>query len=308
MHLSAPASPRRAAARNQELRELAARSAAVDGPLVVAGDFNITPYSPYFVDWLAASGLTDSRRGRTLSVSWPTTLPWLGIPIDHVAVNDGFTIVSHRRLAELRVRPLRRARRARAFARRGAAMSAQPTACVLIIGNEILSGKTQDTNLQFLGFELAKLGIRLAEGRVVRDEPAAIIRHLNETRREFTYVFTTGGIGPTHDDITAECVAQAFGVPLELNDDAVERLQRSGRPLNEARLKMARIPRGARARRQPHQQCARLSHRERVRVRGHSEHRARDVRERDPDARARRADSLGERRRISCAKATSPRR
>jgi molybdenum cofactor synthesis domain-containing protein len=124
-------------------------------------------------------------------------------------------------------------------------MTTAPTACVLIIGNEILSGKTQDTNLQFLGLELAKLGIRLAEGRVVRDEPAAIIRHVNETRREFTYVFTTGGIGPTHDDITAECVAQAFGVPLELNDEAVERLQRSGRPLNEARLKMARLPRGA---------------------------------------------------------------
>jgi molybdenum cofactor synthesis domain-containing protein len=116
---------------------------------------------------------------------------------------------------------------------------------VLIIGNEILSGKTQDTNLQFLGFELAKLGIRLAEGRVVRDEPAAIIRHLNEARREFSYVFTTGGIGPTHDDITAECVAQAFGVALELNEEAVERLKRGGRPLNEARLKMARIPRGA---------------------------------------------------------------
>jgi molybdenum cofactor synthesis domain-containing protein len=121
----------------------------------------------------------------------------------------------------------------------------QPTACVLIIGNEILSGKTQDTNLQFLGFELAKLGIRLAEGRVVRDEPAAIIRHVNECRREFTYVFTTGGIGPTHDDITAECVAQAFGVPLVLSDEAVERLQRGGRPLNEARLKMARVPQGA---------------------------------------------------------------
>ena len=124
-------------------------------------------------------------------------------------------------------------------------MSAQPTACVLIIGNEILSGKTQDTNLQFLGFELAKLGIRLAEGRVVPDDPEAIVRHLNECRREFTYVFTTGGIGPTHDDITAECVAQAFGVPLVVRDEAVERLKRSGRPLNEARLKMARIPRGA---------------------------------------------------------------
>jgi molybdenum cofactor synthesis domain-containing protein len=124
-------------------------------------------------------------------------------------------------------------------------MSGGPTACVLIIGNEILSGKTQDANLQFLGVELAKLGIRLAEGRVVRDEPATIVRHVNETRREFTYVFTTGGIGPTHDDITAECVAQAFGVPLEQNAEAVLRLQRNGRPLNEARLKMARIPRGA---------------------------------------------------------------
>jgi molybdenum cofactor synthesis domain-containing protein len=124
-------------------------------------------------------------------------------------------------------------------------MSDQPTACVLIIGNEILSGKTQDTNLQFLGFELAKLGIRLAEGRVVRDDEQAIVRHLNEVRREFTYVFTTGGIGPTHDDITAECVAKAFGVPLELNAEAVERLKRGGRPLNEARLKMARIPQGA---------------------------------------------------------------
>jgi molybdenum cofactor synthesis domain-containing protein len=124
-------------------------------------------------------------------------------------------------------------------------MSAQPTACVLVIGNEILSGKTQDTNLQFLGFELAKLGIRLAEARVVRDEPAAIVRHLNECRREFTYVFTTGGIGPTHDDITAECVAQAFGVPLELRDEVVERFKSSGRPLNEARLKMARMPKGS---------------------------------------------------------------
>jgi molybdenum cofactor synthesis domain-containing protein len=121
----------------------------------------------------------------------------------------------------------------------------QPTACVLIIGNEILSGKTQDTNVQFLGFELAKLGIRLAEGRIVRDDPGAIIRHVNECRREFTYVFTTGGIGPTHDDITTECVAQAFGVPLVLSETIVEMMKRSGRPLNEARLKMARIPEGA---------------------------------------------------------------
>lgn len=98
VHLSAPTTARRGAARNRELRELAARSAARSEPLVVAGDFNITPYSPYFTDWLAESGLTDSRRGRTMSISWPTTFPVIGIPIDHVAVNDGFAVLSHRRL------------------------------------------------------------------------------------------------------------------------------------------------------------------------------------------------------------------
>jgi endonuclease/exonuclease/phosphatase (EEP) superfamily protein YafD len=98
VHLSAPVTRRRAAARNQQLNELAARSTAVDGPLIVAGDFNTTPYSPYFAEWLERTRLTDSRRGRSLSPSWPTALRWLGIPIDHVAVNDGFTIHSHRRL------------------------------------------------------------------------------------------------------------------------------------------------------------------------------------------------------------------
>jgi endonuclease/exonuclease/phosphatase (EEP) superfamily protein YafD len=98
VHLSAPVTRRRAAARNEQLVELAARCAAVDGPLVVAGDFNTTPYSPYFTDWLETAALTDSRRGRTLSPSWPTMLRLVGIPIDHVAVNDGFTILSHRRL------------------------------------------------------------------------------------------------------------------------------------------------------------------------------------------------------------------
>jgi endonuclease/exonuclease/phosphatase (EEP) superfamily protein YafD len=98
VHLRAPTTPQRAAARNRELRELAARSRAIAEPLVVAGDFNVSPYSPYFTDWLEASGLTDTRRGRALSISWPTMLPWLGIPIDHVAVNAGFDILSHRRL------------------------------------------------------------------------------------------------------------------------------------------------------------------------------------------------------------------
>jgi endonuclease/exonuclease/phosphatase (EEP) superfamily protein YafD len=97
-HLRAPTSPARAAARNRELRELAVRAGAVAGPLIVAGDFNITPYSPFFSDWLEDSGLTDTRRGRTLSVSWPTTLPAVGIPIDHVAVSEHFDILSHRTL------------------------------------------------------------------------------------------------------------------------------------------------------------------------------------------------------------------
>jgi endonuclease/exonuclease/phosphatase (EEP) superfamily protein YafD len=98
VHLSAPVTRRRAAARNQELLALAAHTAAVEGPLIVAGDFNVTPYSPYFVDWLETTGFTDSRRGRTLSISWPTLLPIAGIPIDHVAVNDDFEILSHRRM------------------------------------------------------------------------------------------------------------------------------------------------------------------------------------------------------------------
>jgi len=98
VHLDAPTSMRRAAARNEELKQLALRSAATEGPLVVAGDFNTTPYSPYFADWLAASGLTDSRRGRTLSISWPSMLPMFGIPIDHVAVSHDFRILAHRRL------------------------------------------------------------------------------------------------------------------------------------------------------------------------------------------------------------------
>jgi endonuclease/exonuclease/phosphatase (EEP) superfamily protein YafD len=100
VHLTAPTTPRRGAARNAELELLAERSAAIEGPLVVAGDFNLTPYSPLFVDWLAASGLTDTRRERTPSVSWPAVLPIFGIPIDHVAVSPEFTILAHRRLPD----------------------------------------------------------------------------------------------------------------------------------------------------------------------------------------------------------------
>ena len=120
------------------------------------------------------------------------------------------------------------------------------TACVLIIGNEILSGKTQDANLKFLGLELAARGIRLLEARVLRDDGPTIVEQLNECRARFSYVFTTGGIGPTHDDITAECVARAFGQPLVLDAEAARRVSRGGTiELNEARLKMAQVPRGA---------------------------------------------------------------
>ena len=117
-------------------------------------------------------------------------------------------------------------------------------AIVLIIGNEILSGKTQDTNLKFLGTELARLGIKLTEARVIRDDEASIVAHVNNARRRATYVFTTGGIGPTHDDITAASVAKAMGVELVRNEDAVRRLS-SRAPLNDARLKMAHLPAGA---------------------------------------------------------------
>ncbi|MDE1148769.1 MAG: molybdopterin-binding protein [Azospirillaceae bacterium] len=127
-------------------------------------------------------------------------------------------------------------------------MTAVPTACLIIIGNEILSGRTQDVNLNHLAKVLAELGVRLKEARVVADDEAAIVEAVNQTRARYTYVFTTGGIGPTHDDITAACIAKAFGVPLLRNAEAVSRLAahyaNSGRELNEARLRMANVPEG----------------------------------------------------------------
>lgn len=98
VHLRSPMTPSREAMRNRQLDDLAARVTRVKGPLVVIGDFNVTPYSPYFADWLARSGLTDTRRGRTLSPSWPTMLPIVAIPIDHCAVSRDVTIVAHRGL------------------------------------------------------------------------------------------------------------------------------------------------------------------------------------------------------------------
>jgi endonuclease/exonuclease/phosphatase (EEP) superfamily protein YafD len=98
VHLRSPTSGWRAGSRAYQLGELAERVAAISGPLAIAGDFNITPYSPLFSEWLTATGLSDSRRGRTLSPSWPTYLPLLGIPIDHCVVNEKIRVISHRRL------------------------------------------------------------------------------------------------------------------------------------------------------------------------------------------------------------------
>ena len=121
------------------------------------------------------------------------------------------------------------------------------TACLLIIGNEILSGRTQDANLAFLGHRLNEIGIRLSEARVIPDDEAVIVGTLNEVRARFDYVFTTGGIGPTHDDITGACAAKAFGRPLTLHPEAHARLLAHYPPgqLNEARLRMAHTPEGA---------------------------------------------------------------
>ena len=121
------------------------------------------------------------------------------------------------------------------------------TACVLIIGNEILSGRTQDENLAFLARGLNEIGIRVREAQVIPDDAEVIVSTVNDVRRRFDYVFTTGGIGPTHDDITAQCMADAFGVPLIIHPDA-RRLLETHYPaghLNEARLRMARVPEGA---------------------------------------------------------------
>src|ERR1700723_3385964 len=99
------------------------------------------------------------------------------------------------------------------------------TACLLIIGNEILSGRTQDANLAYIAKGLNDVGVRLREARVIPDVPETIIATVNEVRAKHDYVFTTGGIGPTHDDITAECVARAFGLKLVLDPEAKRRLE-----------------------------------------------------------------------------------
>ena len=124
-----------------------------------------------------------------------------------------------------------------------------PSAAMLVIGDEILSGRTRDANMHYLAGQLTERGIDLKEVRVVSDDRAAIIAAVKALSEGFDHVFTSGGIGPTHDDITADCIAAAFGVPIDVRDDARALLQahydRSGQELNAARLRMARIPDGA---------------------------------------------------------------
>jgi molybdenum cofactor synthesis domain-containing protein len=130
----------------------------------------------------------------------------------------------------------------------GGMESREVTAAVLVVGNEILSGRTRDANTQWLATELGRIGIRLREARVVPDVEAEIVAALDALRMRYDYVFTTGGIGPTHDDITSACVARAFGVPLARNPEAVRSLEAhyaNPADLNEARLRMANIPEGA---------------------------------------------------------------
>jgi molybdenum cofactor synthesis domain-containing protein len=123
------------------------------------------------------------------------------------------------------------------------------TAGLLVIGDEILSGRTKDKNIGYIADYLTAIGIDLKEVRVISDDEHAIVSALNALRETHDYVFTTGGIGPTHDDITAECVAKAFGVPIDYHPEAVailkERMAKIGGELNEARMRMARIPEGA---------------------------------------------------------------
>jgi molybdenum cofactor synthesis domain-containing protein len=124
-----------------------------------------------------------------------------------------------------------------------------PTAAMLVIGDEILSGRTHDTNTHYLAQTLVQRGIALREVRVVADDTAAIVGAVNALRGAFDHVFTSGGIGPTHDDITADAVALAFGVGISQRADAMALLaahyERVGHPFNEARQRMARIPDGA---------------------------------------------------------------
>ena len=126
-------------------------------------------------------------------------------------------------------------------------MSEKVTASILIIGNEILSGRTQDVNISHIAKTLGNWGIVVEHCRVIPDVEQIIIDTVSEVRPEYDYVFTTGGIGPTHDDITAECVAKAFSVGLEQNEEIASRIKKRPAPddVMQSRLRMARVPVGS---------------------------------------------------------------
>ena len=123
------------------------------------------------------------------------------------------------------------------------------SACILVIGNEILSGRTEDKNINFIAKRCDNIGVSVDEVRIIPDDTQTIKNTVLECYKKFDYVFTTGGIGPTHDDITTECIAAAFNLDVEINPEALRRLKnhykKSNVELNDARIKMAKIPKGA---------------------------------------------------------------
>src|SRR5258705_951557 len=127
--------------------------------------------------------------------------------------------------------------------------AAKAVAALLVVGDKVLSGRTKDKNIGYIAEYLTALGVDLREVRVVGDEETAIVDALNALRHRYTYIFTTGGIGATHADITAECVAKAFGVPIDSDPRAIailhEWVKTTGAEMSEARLRMTRIPKGA---------------------------------------------------------------
>ena len=126
-------------------------------------------------------------------------------------------------------------------------MNQAVTACVIVIGNEILSGRTQDINLNHIATTLGGWGIQVHHARVIPDDEDIIVNTINEVRTTYDYVFTTGGIGPTHDDITAVCIANAFAVPVIQHPEIAERIRQRPAPddIMASRLLMARVPEGA---------------------------------------------------------------
>jgi molybdenum cofactor synthesis domain-containing protein len=163
-------------------------------------------------------------------------------------VADSHVDASTCRLDKIRM-VLKRAHQAMSTTTESSSVREMVSAGLLVIGDEILSGRTKDKNIGYIAEYLTALGIDLKEVRIVPDEERAIIDALNALRHRYTHVFTTGGIGPTHDDITADCVAKAFGVPIDVDPRALailqERMATTGIEINEARLRMCRIPKGA---------------------------------------------------------------